>query len=395
MERENPIFDRRFQELAFKDLDLKNMWIEGMDPNNRENVPVHNNTFSETTEGAKRGVVNIYTRRLEEREAKFGISPNDILPIRIPVISNIFDIIPFKIPIPFRTQGFSLGSGFIINEHGFVLTNAHVINNATDIRVVLSGGRKEYPAKIIGSDRMTDTALIKIQPDIMLQSLPLGDSDSLRIGEMVLAIGNPLGLRHTVTSGIVSAKERISPELNERLVDFIQTDSAINPGSSGGPLLNLYGEVVGINTAVVSQAQSIGFAIPINTVKEVMPLLVLGQTERGWFGVKGEPLSPEKASELEYPDRGGILIVEVVGKSPAEKAGLRPGDIIVELKGQSLNTLKGFLLFRRKLLGFTPGSEIHLKIFRDGVIREVSSTLARKDPEKKVEKKAERGEIPD
>ena len=146
----------------------------------------------------------------------------------------------------------------------------------------------------MGADRITDTALILIQPDHLLTVLPLGNSESLRIGEMVLTIGNPLGLRHSVTSGIVSATERISPGLSEKLVDFVQTDSAINPGSSGGPLVNLYGEVVGINTAMISNAQSIGFAIPINTVKKVMPMLVLGKTERGWLGVQAVPLMPNK-----------------------------------------------------------------------------------------------------
>ena len=378
---EHPIFDKRFQTLSFKDLDLRNLWVEGGDHANQK-VPIHNNTFAEIVEAAKDGVVNIYTRRLEEREAKFGVSPNDILPFRIFIISDLFDIIPFKVPIPYETEGFSLGSGFIINEQGYILTNAHVIQNATDINVVLSEGRKTYPAKIIGADRLTDTALIKIETDSPLKALPLADSDSLRTGEMVLAMGNPLGLRHSVTSGIISAKERLSPQLNEKLVDFVQTDSAINPGSSGGPLLNLYGEVVGINTALVSQAQSIGFAIPINTVKEVMPMLVLGQTERGWFGIKAEPLTIKEASELGYPDQGGILVVEIEEGSPAEKAGLKPKDIIVELNDQSL---KNFVLFRRKLLGLAPGHSIHLAVFRDGKTREISSTLAKKSLEGKAQ----------
>jgi len=162
--------------------------------------------------------VNLYTRRLEEREMKFGISPNDILPIKIPLVSTLFDIIPFKVPIPYVTDGYSLGSGFIVNKQGYILTNAHVVHNATDIRVVLSEGRRDYPAKIIGMDRVTDTALIKMESDVTLTVLPLGDSDSLRTGEMVIAMGNPLGLRHSVTLGIVSAKERIAPHLHEKYV---------------------------------------------------------------------------------------------------------------------------------------------------------------------------------
>jgi serine protease Do len=180
---------------------------------------------------------------------------------------------------------------------------------------------------------------------------------------------------HSVTSGIVSAKERVAPKLNGELLDFIQTDSAINPGSSGGPLLNLYGEVIGINTAIVTDAQSIGFAIPINTVKEVMPMLVLGQTERGWFGAKAVPLGASEASDLGYTGEGGILVVEVEKESPAEKAGLRPKDIIVKLNGREL---KSFLIFRRKLLGLAPGQKIHMIIFRQGGTEEISGTLIKK-----------------
>jgi serine protease Do len=231
--KDDPIFDKSFEELSFRDIDLKTCGSNGKISEDRENVVIHNNTFADVAEMVKGGVVNIYTRNLEEKEAHVGVSPNDI--IRIPLLSNLFDIIPFKVPIPFRSEGFSLGSGFIINEQGYILTNAHVIHNATDIRVVLSEGRKEYPAKIVGADRVTDTALIRIEPDHLLTILAAGRFGRLRIGEMVMAIGNPLGLRHSVTSGIISATERISPGLNEKLVDFIQTDSAINPGNSGGP----------------------------------------------------------------------------------------------------------------------------------------------------------------
>ena len=377
--QEDPVFDKRFRELSFQDIDLRQLWIERNQQEARGDVPVHNNTFADLTEACRHGVVNIYTSRLEEKEARFGLSPNDILPFRIPVISNLFDIIPFKVPIPYKDKGFSLGSGFIISEQGYILTNAHVIHNATDIRVVLMEGKREYPAKIIGADRITDTALIKIEPDHLLPVLPLGNSDALRVGEMVLAIGNPLGLSHSVTFGIISAKERVSPALNAELVDFLQTDSAINPGSSGGPLLNFYGEVVGINTAVVSQAQSIGFAIPINTVKEVMPMLVLGKTERGWFGVRAAPLTGNKATELGYPDERGILVLEVEKGGPAQKAGIQPDDIIVALNG---HPMESFLLFRRKLLSLAPGSEIHLTVFRKGETRDISSTLEKKAADK-------------
>ena len=373
---DDPIFDKSFEELSFEDIDLKQMWVEREISGERDNVVIHNNTFADIAKMVKGGVVNIYTRNLEEKEARVGVSPNDI--VRIPLLSYLFDIIPFKVPIPYNTEGFSLGSGFIINEQGYILTNAHVIHNATDIRVVLSEGRREYPAKIVGKDRITDTALIRIEPDHLLTILPLGNSDRLRIGEMVLAIGNPLGLRHSVTSGIVSATERIAPGLNEKLVDFIQTDSAINPGSSGGPLVNLYGEVVGINTAMISKAQSIGFAIPINTVKKVMPMLVLGKTERGWLGVQAVPLMPNKAFELKYPHEGGVLVVAVEEDSPAEKAGMKPDDIIMALNGHPVGR---FLMLRRELLSLSPGVQLDLTVFRNGAMLEIKSTLEKKEKE--------------
>ncbi len=373
---DDPIFDKSFEELSFEDINLKHMWVERDFFTDRENITIHNNTFADVAERVKGGVVNIYTRNLEEKEARVGVSPNDI--IRIPLLAYLFDIIPFKVPIPYNSEGFSLGSGFIINEQGYIITNAHVVHNATDIRVVLSEGKREYPAKIVGADRVTDSALIRIEPDHLLTVLPLGNSDHLRMGEMVLAIGNPLGLRHTVTSGIVSATERITPGLNEKLVDFIQTDSAINPGSSGGPLVNLYGEVVGVNTAMISKAQSIGFAIPINTVKMVMPMLVLGKTERGWLGVQAVPLMPNRAFELKYPHEGGVLVVAVEKDSPAEKAGMKPDDIIMGLNGHPMGR---FLLLRRELLSLSPGTQLSLTIFRNGTIMEIKSTLEKKEKE--------------
>lgn len=375
---EAPIFDKRFKEISFQELNLKNFWFEETAAEKSKQIVIHNNTFADLTEKVKDGVVNIYTLRLEEREAKFGIAPNDLLPIKIPVISTLFEIVPFQVPIPFKTEGLSLGSGFIINEQGYILTNAHVIQNALDIRVLLSEERKEYPAKIIGMDRLTDTALIKIEPDHLLTILPLGNSDSLRTGELVLAIGNPLGLRHSVTSGIISAKERVSPRMNDQYANFLQTDSAINPGSSGGPLLNLYGEVVGINTAIVTEAQLIGFAVPVNTVKEVMPMLVLGQTDRGWLGIKAVPLSLQDAVELNYDEAGALLVKEVEKGSPAEKSGIKPKDIIVKMDGQPL---KNFIIFRRKMLGLAPGNKVRLTIIRDGIPSEISSVLVKRNPD--------------
>ncbi len=367
-----PIFDKRFKEVSFENLSLENFWIENKIQKTRKPIPLTNNTFADLTDKVKDGVVNIYTLRLEERDIKFGISPNDLLPIKIPIVSTLFEIIPFQVPIPFNTKGLSLGSGFIINEQGYILTNAHVVLNALDIQVLLSEETKGYPAKIIGIDRLTDTALLKIEADRPLTALPLGDSDRLRMGEVVLAIGNPLGLRHTVTSGLISAKERSSARANDKYAYFIQTDSAINPGSSGGPLINLYGEVIGINTAIVSEAQLIGFSIPTNTVKEIMPLLVLGHAERGWFGVQALPLSAEQASELNYNGSDALVIHEVEKDSPADNSGLQAKDIIIQFEGQPMEQ---FLLFRRKLLGLTPGKQIRMTIWRNGEEKEITSVL--------------------
>ena len=375
---ESPIFDKRFESVSLKDIDLENFWVHGDSSDDREPVPLDNHTFSSITGKVKQAVVNIYTIRVDERDVKFGISPNDLLPIRIPIVSNILDIIPFQVPIPFKSEGFSLGSGFLINREGYILTNAHVISNAVNIHVVLAEGKKEYPAKIIGIDRLTDTALIKIEPDFVPTVLPFGDSDQLQMGEMVLAIGNPLGFQHSVTSGLISAKERATPHAGNRYTNFLQTDSAINPGSSGGPLINLHGEVVGINTAIVEQAQLIGFAIPINTVKGVMGMLIIGKTERGWFGAHASPITAEEALELNYPESEGMLIKGVDKDSPAEQSGLQINDIITGFNKESITSLS---IFRRKLLTLIPGQEIHLTIFRDGKTFEITSTLARKKTE--------------
>ena len=382
VDKDAPIFDRRFQDISIEDIDLKKFWTrldDVEDSAKREPVIIDNQTFARISESVKPAVVNIYTVRLEEKDAKIGIDPNRLLPFNIPIVSSILDFVPFQVPVPFNTEGLSLGSGFIINQQGYILTNAHVISNALDIRVVLSEEQKEYPARIIGIDRLSDTALIKIDPDFIPTVLPFGDSDSLHMGEVVLAMGNPLGFQHSVTSGLISAKERISPHPKDRFVNFLQTDSAINPGSSGGPLINLHGEVVGINTAIIQQAQLIGFAIPINTVKEVMGMLVVGEAERGWLGASAVPVSNGQAADLGFSGPGGLIIKEVGKGSPAEDSGLKPKDILVEFNHEPIDN---FVVFRRKLLALVPGQVINLTVFRDGKTFEVTSTLIKK-PEKK------------
>jgi serine protease Do len=370
-----PVFDQTFRDIEFGDLELAEFWIEANPATGADPVPLHNRTVADLVDRTSDGVVNIYTRMLQERKALFGVSPNDLLPIRIPILSAVFDIVPWKVPIPFRTEGLSLGSGFLINQHGFILTNAHVVFNATDIQVVFSGRRAEVPATIVGMDRLTDTALLRIETDFPLTPLPLGDSDGLSVGEMVIAVGNPLGLNHSVSSGLVSAKERLVPGPQTQVLDFLQTDSAINPGSSGGPLLNLHGEVVGINTALISDAQSIGFAVPINTVKEVMPLLVVNRTERGWFGVTARPLAPGEAKQHGYANPRGIVVEEVAEGSPAEESGIEPGDLIVRVGDREIESM---VLLTRGLLRLLPGDEIRVTLFRGGDLIDITSTLIEK-----------------
>ncbi len=381
VDKDAPIFDKRFQDISIEDINLEKFWTQLEDveeSQDRTPVAIDNQTFARISESVKSAVVNIYTVRLEEKDAKIGIDPNSLLPFNIPIVSSILDFVPFQVPIPFNSKGLSLGSGFLINQQGYILTNAHVISNAVNIRVVMSEAQKEYPAQIIGIDRLSDTALIKIDLDFTPNVLPFGNSDALQMGEIVLAMGNPLGFQHSVTSGLISAKERMAPSSKDQFVSFLQTDSAINPGSSGGPLINLHGEVVGINTAIIQQAQLIGFAIPINTVKEVMGMLIIGEEERGWFGASAAPVSGAQAAELGFDGAGGLLIKGVEKESPAEVSGLKNNDIIVEFNHDPIDN---FIVFRRKMLALMPGQKINLTVFREGKTFEVTSTLIKKPTE--------------
>ena len=238
--------------------------------------------------------------------------------------------------IPQNYTEHSLGSGFIIRSDGYIVTNNHVVDHATSIVVKLPDGRS-FPAKVVGRDAQTDIALLKIDAT-GLPVIPLGNSTSLQIGQPVMAIGNPFGLNGTVTTGIISAEGRVigdSPYDN-----FLQTDAPINPGNSGGPLVNAAGEVVGINTAIISQSGGsvgIGFAIPINEAKTVLPqLAATGHVTRGWLGVGIQPLTPELAKAMHLGTDQGALVAQVMHDSPAAKAGLQPGDVIVEYGGKSL-----------------------------------------------------------
>ncbi|MCX7966705.1 MAG: DegQ family serine endoprotease, partial [Syntrophorhabdaceae bacterium] len=255
----------------------------------------------------------------------------------------------------------SLGSGFIIDKDGYILTNNHVVEKASSIKVKLSDG-KEYDAKVIGKDAKTDIALIKINARHDLPVAKLGDSDKLEVGDWVIAIGNPFGLEHTVTAGIVSAKGRVIGA--GPYDDFIQTDASINPGNSGGPLFNLNGEVIGINTAIVATGQGIGFAIPINMAKDMLQSLkTKGKVVRGSLGVRIQEVTPEIAKNFGLSEPEGALVADVIEGSPAEKAGIKSGDIIVSYDGKKIKNRDAL---PRLVAATEVGKKVKVGIIRDG-----------------------------
>ncbi|MDR3579000.1 MAG: DegQ family serine endoprotease [Oryzomonas sp.] len=271
---------------------------------------------------------------------------------------------------PRREQ--SLGTGFIISGEGYILTNNHVVNGADEVMVKLADGR-EIKGEIKGSDEKLDLALVKISDKEKLPVAELGDSDRLEVGEWVMAIGNPFGLAQTVTAGIVSAKGRVIG--SGPYDDYIQTDASINPGNSGGPLFNVDGKVIGINTAIISGGQGIGFAIPINMAKNVVAQLRdKGKVTRGYLGIRFQPLTADLAKSFGLDTDKGALIANVDKDTPAEKAGLKTGDIILEYDGKPIT--EGNELPR--YVAMTPiDKKVRLAIFRDGKRQEVAVVIAR------------------
>lgn len=258
-----------------------------------------------------------------------------------------------------RTE--SLGSGFLISSDGYILTNDHVVDNASEIKVQLAGG-ETYPATLKGIDRNLDLALVKIESNKTLPTVKLGNSSKLETGEWVIAIGNPFGLEQTVTVGIVSAKGRVidaAPYDN-----LIQTDASINPGNSGGPLFNSHGEVVGINTAIVAGGQGIGFAIPIDTAKSILPQLKqTGHVQRGWLGITIQKVSEDLATSFKIANAAGALITSVVHDSPADHAQLLRGDIIVTFNNIKINSISDL---PKILNSVAIGDQVEISIFRNG-----------------------------
>lgn len=274
---------------------------------------------------------------------------------------------------PRERKSRSLGSGVIVSSEGYILTNTHVVKNADKIKVVLAD-KREFVGKIIGNDQKTELSVIKIDAE-NLSPIDVGNSDDLRVGELVFAIGNPFGLRQTITMGIVSAVGRANVGIAE-YEDFIQTDVAINPGNSGGALVNVRGELVGINTAIFSTtggSQGIGFSIPSNMAKVVMSSLIeTGKVIRGWLGVSVQPITPELARQFQLEKDFGTLVAEVIEGSPAEEAGLMRGDVIVEFNGRQVD--EPYHL-RNIVAGTLPGETIEMKVIRDGDVETLMVTI--------------------
>lgn len=323
--------------------------------------------FVELAKKLKPSVVNISTAKVVNPQQRFRRPQQS--PFGNDPFQDFFERFFEGMPSQPQKQR-SLGSGFIISDEGYILTNNHVVANADEIKVRLSDGR-EFSGEVKGSDEKLDLALIKIEAKDHLPVANLGDSDAIEVGEWVLAIGNPFGLAETVTAGIVSAKGRVIG--SGPYDDFIQTDASINPGNSGGPLFNARGEVVGINTAIVAGGQGIGFAIPVNMAKSVITQLrETGKVTRGWLGVSVQPVTPELARSFGLKDEKGALIAEVMKNSPAEKAGLQAGDVILEFDGKAIADMHEL----PRLAAVTPvGKKSRIKVLRDGRMLEKTVTI--------------------
>ncbi len=314
--------------------------------------------FVELAKKNKPTVVNVSTAKVVKQQVPLQRSPGGSMgkdPFE-DFFGRFFDSVPQR---PYTSR--SLGTGFIISHDGYILTNYHVVAGADEIKVKLSDAR-EFKGQVKGWDDKLDLALVKIEAKDHLPVAVLGDSDATQVGEWVMAIGNPFGLGNTVTSGIVSAKERVIG--SGPYDDFIQTDASINPGNSGGPLINARGEVIGINTAIVAGGQGIGFAIPVNMAKNVIKQLKeKGKVTRGWLGVVIQPITPDLAKSFGLKSEAGALVSDVVKDSPAQKAGLKNGDIITEFDGKKIREMNEL----PRLVAVTPvGKKVKVVILRNG-----------------------------
>ena len=284
---------------------------------------------------------------------------------------------------PTERKATSLGSGFVIKKDGTVVTNNHVIANAEDIIVRVDN--KEYQAKVLGSDPYSDIAVLKIESSQNFKTVDFGNSDKARVGDWVVAIGNPFGLGGTVTSGIISARNR---DINlTRYDDFIQTDASINQGNSGGPLFNMNGDVIGINTAIISPSgasSGIGFAIPANYASTIIDQLIkYGETKRGWLGVRIQPVTDEIATVAGLEEPSGAFIGGVSEDSPAKKGGVKTGDIILEFDGEKIKTMRNL---PKVVANTKPNKKVSVKVWRDKKLITLKLTLGRMESAKEFKK---------
>ncbi len=321
---------------------------------------------------AGKAVVNINTEKKVQSSMMPGF-PSELFRNLPPGFDRFFDQFDRHGGSRPRMQR-SLGTGFIISPDGYIVTNNHVVEGADVVRVSLEGTRdkeKSLPAEIIGTDPETDLALIRVKPDRPLPYLSFGDSDKMQVGAWVLAIGNPFGLGHTVTQGILSAKGR---DIQAGPFDnFLQTDASINPGNSGGPLINTDGEVIGINTAIIAGGQGIGFAIPSNMARTIVEQLKSGKkVSRGWMGVTIQEVDANTAKALELPSGAGALIGSVMEGEPADKAGLKAGDVVLEVNGNAVADADALL---RIISEQKPGTTVKLTVWRNGGKKNLSIKL--------------------
>jgi serine protease Do len=285
-----------------------------------------------------------------------------------------------------REDARASGSGVIVDPKGYILTNNHVVENAREITVRLSDSRK-FTATLVGRDPKTDLAVLKIESPNPLPVAEMGDSDRLKVGQWAIAIGNPFGLDRTVTVGIISATARTRVGVTT-YENFIQTDASINPGNSGGPLLNLDGRVIGVNTAIVASGQGIGFSIPINEARLVMNQLIKsGRVVRGWLGVAIQDVTDELAGSFGVREREGVLVADVIKGGPAEQAGVRPGDVVVEFNGSKIKEVPDL---QRRVANITPGETVKLTVVRDKRRLPVSVAIGEMPGEDKAVASAER-----
>lgn len=336
-------------------------------PNESRSItpPVVGESFAPLAEKLAPSVVNIRVTKIENAGMQSPQMPDG----QFGDLFKEFFGRNFRLPQSQPMQG--AGSGVIISDDGYILTNNHVVEGARELTVTMTD-KTDYPAEVVGRDPKTDLAVVKIAAGKSLPAAKLGDSDHLQVGDWVIAIGNPFGLSHTVTSGIVSAKGRVigaGPYDN-----FIQTDASINPGNSGGPLFNMNGEVVGINTAIIPNGQGIGFAIPVDTAKPLIPQLVKdGKVKRGYLGVNIQNVTPELAKALQLKNDTGALVADVLSGSPAEQAGVVRGDVIVAFNGKAVKESHNL----PALVAAAPiGEKSSVTLVRKGVEKNLNVTIA-------------------